>query len=623
MDLRDAFFGEVHEIARRDPHVTFITADMGAWSLTRFRKELPDQFLNVGISEQNMVSVAAGLALGGQRVFVYAIAPFLALRCLEQIKVDLCQMNLPVTLAAGGPGFTYASDGPTHHAIEDVAVMRVLPNLTIYNPSDPTTMQAAARSAYENDGPTYVRIDKGQQPCLHPGNCLYEHGANRLRPGSDVLILSTGVMTHIACRVVDGLRKRNINAGVVDVFRLKPLDHDWLCHEIQQYHSVVTLEEHITHGGFGSLIVEALCDQELRVRVKRIGLPDVYPTAYGSRQWLQRSYGLDPTTLVDEIAHWYQGPAQGTRNSFCHEITESDFADDCGVCVEQLPEESRDLIARYDFRYRVAEGEEREMLLLRAAKALAANLPVSGPQRLADWENGWRENLAAFVANNCDPKQLVPKFVKKNEFIRYRGNYIHPANENFETCYVDVLRQIVFDRYLGSFKRVYEFGAGTGHNLLALAQCDPSKELVGLDWAESSCELISRISNVCDFNLRAVRFDMFHPDATVPLDGTCAVFTVGTMEQLGNNFDPFLDFLLEKKTGLCLNIETLHELYDETDLFDYMAQKYLDKRGYLRGYLTRLRELEREGRIEILAVRRTFGSFFHDGYSFVVWRPSS
>src|SRR3989338_1388709 len=136
IDIRDAFFDELFEIAKDDSNVVFITADMGAQSLIRFKGSLSSQFINVGVAEQNMISIAAGLALVGKKVFVYTIIPFATLRCYEQIRNDLCCMNLPVTIIGVGPGFCYASDGPTHHATQDIAVMRVLPEITILNPSD-------------------------------------------------------------------------------------------------------------------------------------------------------------------------------------------------------------------------------------------------------------------------------------------------------------------------------------------------------------------------------------------------------------------------------------------------------------------------------------------------------
>ncbi|MDD1710181.1 MAG: transketolase, partial [Methanoregulaceae archaeon] len=228
IDIRDAFFDELYTIAEQDRNVVFLTADMGAFSLERFRRDFPDRFINVGIAEQNLVSVAAGLALAGKRVFIYAIIPFITLRCLEQIKVDLCVMKLPVAIIGSGAGFTYSSDGPTHHAIEDVSIMRALPGMTIYNPSDQVTAKRAARLAAQGTGPVYVRLDKGAWPMLYRPDENLSTGLALLRNGSKLLIIATGCMTHAALQVAEELQQSGINPGVVDLFQVKPLDEELL-----------------------------------------------------------------------------------------------------------------------------------------------------------------------------------------------------------------------------------------------------------------------------------------------------------------------------------------------------------------------------------------------------------
>lgn len=167
MDIRDAFFGELYKIASKDKNVVFLTADMGAFALNKFKGDLPKQFINVGVAEQNLISVAAGLALGGKKVFAYSIAAFITYRCYEQIKVDLCQMGLPVTIIGAGPGLTYGSDGPTHHAIYDIAIMRVLPQMTILTPTSPEKAKKAARIAYDSQTPMYIRLAKGKLPTVY------------------------------------------------------------------------------------------------------------------------------------------------------------------------------------------------------------------------------------------------------------------------------------------------------------------------------------------------------------------------------------------------------------------------------------------------------------------------
>jgi transketolase len=158
--MRDSFFDTLYKIARRDPDVMLVDADMGAPSLDKFRRDMPAQFVNVGIAEQNAISVAAGLTLGGKKAFAYAIAPFITLRCYEQIKVNMCSMKIPVACVGVGAGFSYEDSGPTHHTTEDIAIMRALPNMTIFNVSDNIMASACAKIAYEYESPLYVRLDR-------------------------------------------------------------------------------------------------------------------------------------------------------------------------------------------------------------------------------------------------------------------------------------------------------------------------------------------------------------------------------------------------------------------------------------------------------------------------------
>lgn len=305
IDIRDAFFDELYRIAERDPEVVFMTADMGAFSLERFRADFPDRFINVGISEQNLISAAAGMALAGKRVFVYAIIPFVTLRCLEQIKVDLCVMNLPVTVIGAGAGFTYSSDGPTHHAIEDVAVMRALPGLTIYNPSDQVTAEAAAQGAHHAGGPVYVRLDKGAWPRTGVTPSQFGQGFAQLRRGGDTLIVATGTMTHAATRLADALDAAGTSVGLVDLFRLKPLP-DQLAAVLRGYRRVLTLEEHAVCGGMGSALLELMADRGVALPVKRLGVSDAraYAALYGDRDWMHRQHGLDQASLLKAATEW-------------------------------------------------------------------------------------------------------------------------------------------------------------------------------------------------------------------------------------------------------------------------------------------------------------------------------
>lgn len=303
-DIRDAFFDALYELAGKDPEVVFLTADMGAFSLNRFKRDFPDQYINVGVSEQNLISVAAGLALDGWKVFVYAIAPFITQRCYEQIKVDLCCMNLPVTIIGVGAGIAYSSDGPTHHATQDIAVMRALPNMAILNPCGPATAAVAAFWAYQSAGPVYIRIEKGGFPSLYGEDEDLNNGLALLKKGRDITIISTGIMTHQAFKVAAELGNYSIDAAVVDLYRIKPINTELLLKIVSGSNRIVTLEEHSIIGGIGSAVSEILTDKGLALPIKRIGIPEKNCSGYGDRDWMHSFYGLDIDGIEKRIIKW-------------------------------------------------------------------------------------------------------------------------------------------------------------------------------------------------------------------------------------------------------------------------------------------------------------------------------
>ncbi|MFC1809829.1 transketolase family protein, partial [Candidatus Omnitrophota bacterium] len=218
--MRDAFFDSLYEIARKDKNVIIVSADMGAPSLDKFRENLAEQFVNVGIAEANMVTVATGLALGGKKVLIYAIMPFVTSRCYEFLKVDVSLMNIPITIVGVGPGFGYDDSGPTHHCTEDISIMRALPNMTILSPSDSVMTSAFARFVCKHENPSYIRLDRQVQPILYDAKKQFKNGCYKLRKGDDICILATGNMVHRALEVAELLSEQSIKASVVDVYIL-------------------------------------------------------------------------------------------------------------------------------------------------------------------------------------------------------------------------------------------------------------------------------------------------------------------------------------------------------------------------------------------------------------------
>ncbi|MBI4394409.1 MAG: 1-deoxy-D-xylulose-5-phosphate synthase [Euryarchaeota archaeon] len=308
-EARDATFEELYKIAVADRDVVVISADMGARKFKEFKRDIPDQFYNVGVSEQNAISVAGGLAVEGKIPFVYGIGNFVTLRCYEQLKVDVACMNLPVTVIGMGAGYVYSIDGPTHHITQDIAVMRCLPGMTIWSPSDYTMAGGIIPLAYRTPGPKYIRLDKGPfTPMYEPDSAEFTQGCGIVRNGTDLTIVATGVMTTQALQVADDLEASGISARVVDVYRLKPVDAPRLASLLDGTARIVTLEEHSIVGGLGSIILETLSDHGIRVPVLRLALPDQYRFEVGSRDYLRRLDGLDRHGVTRKIMDWAKNP---------------------------------------------------------------------------------------------------------------------------------------------------------------------------------------------------------------------------------------------------------------------------------------------------------------------------
>lgn len=296
---RDAFFNRLYELARDDRDIVLLNADCGAPSLDQWRLDIPAQIINVGIAEQNMISLAAGLALEGKKPYCYAIAPFASLRCLEQIKVNLCCIPRPVTIVAVGAGFSYDISGPTHHATEDIGVMRALPDMTIFNPADDITAQTLVDITYHLPGPAYVRLDRKPMPRLYVTVTAEEGWTVEKGPG-DFLLVATGNMVHTA-RQLAARDEFWPKPSVADLYQLKPLPARFIQYlKDMQPSYIVTLEEHVLSGGLGSIIAEVKADENLISRLVRIGIPDHYYFSYGGREALVKKANLD----VDQITEY-------------------------------------------------------------------------------------------------------------------------------------------------------------------------------------------------------------------------------------------------------------------------------------------------------------------------------
>ena len=304
--MRDAFSEALYEIASKDERVILVTSDTGALCHDEFKATLPGRYINVGIAEQNLVGVGAGLAMTGYIVYIYAIIPFVTMRCYEQIRVDLCCMgHLPVTAVGVGAGFDYNTLGPTHHGTEDIALMRALPGMTILSPSDSVLAKACAHISHELPGPKYIRLDRTGLPLIYrEDETNFSAGLTHLRKGKDVCIVATGRMVKRALDVAERLAEESVEASIVDLYRIKPLNKELLLKIIGDSTRVATLEEHFVIGGLGSLVAELMVEENVRKPLKKFGIPDSFCREYGSRDHLLSLYELDLQSVSRAISAW-------------------------------------------------------------------------------------------------------------------------------------------------------------------------------------------------------------------------------------------------------------------------------------------------------------------------------
>jgi len=302
LSQRDVFWGRIYDLARQDPDIIILSADMGAPSLDRIRRDLASQYVGVGIAEQNAITIASGLAMAGKRVFVYAIAPFITLRCLEQIRVENAIMKIPVTIVGVGAGFGYDESGPTHHIIEDICIMRSMPHITINSISDNIMASCIADISCSSRHTNYVRLDRQPLPVIYKEGTSFTAGLEVLRRGEDLCIIGTGCMTHKALKVADLLESDGIHAQVIDLYTF-PINEVHFLEAVKDARMIVTLEEHFLPGGLGSAVCETLIDNQHLVPVKRIGLSQDkgYCYEYGGRDIIHEYYGIDDLSIINSI----------------------------------------------------------------------------------------------------------------------------------------------------------------------------------------------------------------------------------------------------------------------------------------------------------------------------------
>jgi hypothetical protein len=285
-----------------------------------------------------------------------------------------------------------------------------------------------------------------------------------------------------------------------------------------------------------------------------------------------------------------------------------------------IPEYVKDRIEKTPLEYEKLSNDEYEKYLLDVLNVLFNPIVRSGEHRITEWESGWNENFEQFLSTK-NVELLVPKYHGKYNYVRWMGEIVRTVSPNFDyNIHINFVDSVI-ESNLNGIKNVYEFGCGPGYHLLRMSDNNPDLNYYGLDWTVSSQNIINTINKTLDKNIQAYNFDFFTPDNNFKIEDNSLVYTVAALEQVGNKFKNFVDYLIEQSPDICIHFEPISELLDETKLLDYLSIKYFNNRNYLNGFLTYLEELELEGKIEILNKRRiNSGSYFIEGHSLVVWR---
>jgi transketolase len=300
--MRNAFADEITKLAKQDSRIVLLSGDIGNKLFDPLKKVDDTRFYNCGIAEGNMMGVAAGMALSGLRPVVYTITPFNTTRCFEQIRVDVCYHKAPVVIVGTGAGLSYAELGPTHHSLEDIAILRTLPEMRIISPCDPNELRAALGAALLDSSPTYIRIGKkGEEeifvepPQLSIGKCLI------VKPGVDLALICTGTLMGEAIRAAELLKQRGLSAEIVSMHTVKPLDFEYLISASKRFKHIVTIEEHGLIGGLGGAVSEWCTKERIKINHIMFGTPDEFMHEVGSQQYARNKYGLLSKNIADKV----------------------------------------------------------------------------------------------------------------------------------------------------------------------------------------------------------------------------------------------------------------------------------------------------------------------------------
>ena len=301
--MRAVFNKELLEIAKKDPRIHMVLADIGYGEIEPFRDTFPERYYNVGVAEQNMTGVACGIAMEGNIAVTYSIANFPTLRCLEQIRNDVCYHNANVKIVIIGGGVSYGALGMSHHSTEDLAIMRALPNIVVEVPCDNWEAIAATHAMIEHDGPFYYRCGYKGEKDIHSGPIDFKIGkANTVREGSDITLMFCGPIGTEVVSAADELAKEGITCRIVSMHTIKPIDKDAILDAVKNTGGIVTVEEHNIIGGLGAAVAEVLADEGVMPKkFKRMAFPDVNVAKIGGQKWIRDQYGLQARGIADTV----------------------------------------------------------------------------------------------------------------------------------------------------------------------------------------------------------------------------------------------------------------------------------------------------------------------------------
>lgn len=306
--MRDSFISSIYKVTKLNKQVLIIVGDIGAFLLRGYIKDFPANYYNLGAAEQNIVGVAAGLAMSGKIPFAYTITPFITSRVYEQIKIDVCYNNANVKVVGVGSGVSYGTMGSTHHSLEDIAIMRALPNMTIISPSDPEEVEEAVFAAVKHRGPVYIRLTLSSNPLDYDRGDFAIGKARVIKKGRDAAIIATGDMVKVSLDAAEELRKFKINPYVINMHTIKPIDENLIRKLSSECKAIITIEEHSIIGGLGSAVSSVISqNSQTKTKFKIMGFDDVFCKEYSSdKSLIFKKYGLSKDHLIKEMVKLYR-----------------------------------------------------------------------------------------------------------------------------------------------------------------------------------------------------------------------------------------------------------------------------------------------------------------------------